>query len=164
LLIGIDTYKNFSQLSGAVNDAKSIKNFLVNDLAVPESHITTLMDKKATRSSIIGALEQLSKDNTINRFDPILIFYSGHGCEINSPLVDYEEKTQCWVPWDAGRSHANGTHISESVIPDYIISALLKELAISKGNNIVSKLEDALLKINFEPLVDCDPRLLSFSK
>ncbi|CEL54750.1 hypothetical protein RSOLAG1IB_07284 [Rhizoctonia solani AG-1 IB] len=136
LLIGIDTYKNFSQLSGAVNDAKSIKNFLVNDLAVPESHITTLMDKKATRSSIIGALEQLSKDNTINRFDPILIFYSGHGCEINSPLVDYEEKTQCWVPWDAGRSYANGTHILESVIPDYIISALLKELAISKGNNI----------------------------
>ncbi|KAH7323314.1 peptidase C14, caspase domain-containing protein, partial [Rhizoctonia solani] len=134
LLIGINAYKHFTQLSGAVNDAESIYNFLRCDLSVPDSRITKLNNEQATRSSIINALEALSKDASINRFDPILIFYAGHGCEVDSPLANYREKAQCLVPWDLGDEGADGQRISP--IPDYTIAALLNELATEKGNNI----------------------------
>ncbi|QRW21040.1 ICE-like protease (caspase) p20 domain protein [Rhizoctonia solani] len=134
LLIGIDSYKNFTKLSGAVKDVESVSDFLRCDLAVPESRITKLTNEQATRSGIINAMELLSKNNKINRFDPIVIFYAGHGCEVNSPLADYKEKAQCLVPWDLGCLGADGQPVPP--IPDYTLSALLNELAIAKGNNI----------------------------
>ncbi|CAE6451006.1 unnamed protein product, partial [Rhizoctonia solani] len=75
LLIGINSYKSFTKLSGAVRDMESVCDFLRCDLAVPESHITMLTNDQATRSGIINAIERLSRDTTINRFDPIVIFY-----------------------------------------------------------------------------------------
>ncbi|KEP48864.1 ICE-like protease (caspase) p20 domain protein [Rhizoctonia solani 123E] len=134
LLIGIDTYRNFTQLSGAVKDMESIYDFLHSDLSVPDSRITRLTNEQATRSGIIDAMEGLSKDPSINRFDPILIFYAGHGCEVDSPLANYRDKAQCLVPWDMGNHGTDGHPVSP--IPDYIISALLNELAVEKGNNI----------------------------
>ncbi|KAL5633801.1 hypothetical protein ACGC1H_005856 [Rhizoctonia solani] len=134
LLIGIDTYRNFTQLSGAVKDMESIYDFLHSDLSVPDSRITRLTNGQATRSGIIDAMERLSKDPSISRFDPILIFYAGHGCEADSPLANYRDKAQCLVPWDMGDQGTDGHPISP--IPDYIISALLNELAAEKGNNI----------------------------
>ncbi|EUC54992.1 ICE-like protease (caspase) p20 domain protein, partial [Rhizoctonia solani AG-3 Rhs1AP] len=134
LLIGIDTYRNFTQLSGAVKDMESIYDFLHSDLSVPDSRITQLTNEQATRSGIIDAMEGLSKDPSINRFDPILIFYAGHGCEVDSPLANYRDKAQCLVPWDMGNHGTDGHPVSP--IPDYIISALLNELAVEKGNNI----------------------------
>ncbi|CAE6451151.1 unnamed protein product, partial [Rhizoctonia solani] len=134
LLIGIDSYKNFAKLSGAVRDVQSVCDFLRCDLAVPESHITMLTNDQATRSGIINAIKWLSRDTTINRFDPIVIFYAGHGCEVDSPLSDYKEKAQCLAPWDLGHPGADGKSIPP--IPDYTLSALLNELAVAKGNNI----------------------------
>ncbi|KAJ1305507.1 hypothetical protein OPQ81_000514 [Rhizoctonia solani] len=134
LLIGIDTYKNYRHLSGAVNDMESIRNFLCSDLSVPESQITRLQNEQATRPGIINAIQQLGKNPNIKRFDPILIYYVGHGCEIDSPLANFKEKAQCLVPWDLGERGADGQFVS--AIPDYTISALLSELATKKGNNI----------------------------
>ncbi|CAE6506355.1 unnamed protein product [Rhizoctonia solani] len=134
LLIGIDKYKRFAKLSGAVKDVESVYEFLHSDLSVPESQITQLRNEQATRFGIINAMEQLSKNRSIKRFDPILIFYAGHGCEVDSPLANYEEKAQCLVPWDIGDQETDGQTVSP--IPDYTIAALLNELAMEKGNNI----------------------------
>ncbi|CAE7190755.1 unnamed protein product [Rhizoctonia solani] len=134
LLIGIDTYKNFTPLSGAVKDVQSMYGFLRSDLSVPESRITRLTNEQATRSGIINAMRSLCKDPTIKRFDPIIIFYAGHGCEVESPFENYREKAQCLVPWDMGRQGMGGHPVSP--IPDYTISTLLDELASKKGNNI----------------------------
>ncbi|KAG8727400.1 hypothetical protein FRC11_013308 [Ceratobasidium sp. 423] len=134
LLIGIDAYKHFAKLSGAMKDVESIHEFLRSDLSVPESQITELTNEQATRFGIINAMEQLSKNRSIERFDPILIYYAGHGCEVDSPLTNYEGKAQCLVPWDLGDQGADGQTVSP--IPDYTIAALLNELAAEKGNNI----------------------------
>lgn len=131
LLVGINSYiEPINHLSGCVNDANSVEKFLRSDLRVPEAHITILRDNEATRFQIIDAIVGLSVDPSINRLDPILIYFAGHGANLDSPLVDYDEKVQCLVPSDAGLKDM------VPAIPDYIIADLLADLAEKKGNNI----------------------------
>ncbi|CAE6497445.1 unnamed protein product [Rhizoctonia solani] len=137
LLIGIDTYASVPNLSGASKDANSVENFLCSDLSVPPSQITNLRNEGATRSGILAAFDELRRNPNIAPFDPIVIYYAGHGCEVDTPSMDwsiYKEKTQCLVPWDAGIEDADGSLIPP--IPDYTIGALLYALAAEKGNNI----------------------------
>ncbi|GAB1526514.1 hypothetical protein RhiTH_009681 [Rhizoctonia solani] len=139
LLIGIDTYKKVVKLTGASKDADSMEEFLLSDLSVPASQITNLRNEQATRSGIIAALTELRRNPDIDYLDPILIYYAGHGCEVDTPSTDwgsYHEKTQCLVPWDAGALDSDGKLIPP--IPDYTIAALLYALAAEKGNNIKS--------------------------
>ncbi|CAE6445136.1 unnamed protein product [Rhizoctonia solani] len=137
LLIGIDTYKKVVNLTGASRDADSVEEFLLSDLSVPASQITNLRNEQATRSGIIAAFTELRRDSNIDYLDPVLIYYAGHGCEVDTPLMDWgahDKKTQCLVPWDAGAQDAQGKPIPP--IPDYTIAALLYALASDKGNNI----------------------------
>ncbi|KAF8725310.1 Caspase domain, partial [Rhizoctonia solani] len=137
LLIGIDTYKKVVKLTGASKDADSMEEFLLSDLSVPASQITNLRNEQATRSGMIAALTELRRNPDIDYLDPILIYYAGHGCEVDTPSTDwgsYHEKTQCLVPWDAGALDSDGKLIPP--IPDYTIAALLYALAAEKGNNI----------------------------
>ncbi|KAH7337328.1 caspase domain-containing protein [Rhizoctonia solani] len=137
LLIGIDTYAKVINLSGAARDADSIENFLRSDLSVPPSQITNLRNEQATRSGILFAFDELRRNPNIFPFDPIVIYYAGHGCEVDTPstgLDSDDQKTQCLVPWDAGTQDAGGNPIPP--IPDYTIGALLYALAAEKGNNI----------------------------
>ncbi|KAG8757633.1 hypothetical protein FRC11_004403, partial [Ceratobasidium sp. 423] len=121
----------------ASKDADSVENFLLSDLSVPPSQITNLRNEGATRSGILAAFDQLRRNPKIVPLDPIIIYYAGHGCEVDTPSTDWvthEEKTQCLVPWDAGTEDADGNPIPP--IPDYTIATLLYALAAEKGNNI----------------------------
>ncbi|KAF8752570.1 Caspase domain [Rhizoctonia solani] len=70
-------------------------------------------DEQAKRVNIIKALRDLARpDNGINRDDPILIYYAGHGGEDTS-------KNTGVVP-----------------IPDFTIGVLIHRIAQEKGNNI----------------------------
>ncbi|CAE6343888.1 unnamed protein product [Rhizoctonia solani] len=131
LLIGINTYiEPIPNLSGCVNDMNSIKEFLCSNLSVPESQIISLEDNEATRFNIIDAIVALSVDPGINRLDPILIYYAGHGASLDSPLNNHAERVQSLVPCDAGWKYKT------PAIPDYILADLLADLAAKKGNNI----------------------------
>ncbi|CAE6337964.1 unnamed protein product [Rhizoctonia solani] len=137
VVIGIDNYPHVAKLRGAVRDADSIVDYLRTDLLVPETQITSLRNEKATRSEIIAAIDGLRQNPKIKAFDPILIYFSGHGCEKDSPLAkigNYKGKTQCLVPWDVGCKSDEGLI---SAIPDYTLAALLYGLAQAKGNNVV---------------------------
>jgi hypothetical protein len=116
-----------------------MKMFLQFKLDVPQSQITVLENERATRSGILKAIEALRQDSKIKLFDPILIYYAGHGCKVRSPIADLgnsEAKTECLVPWDVCKGTPDKKEIPP--IPDYTIAALLDELAAEKGNNIVS--------------------------
>ncbi|KAF8436577.1 hypothetical protein L210DRAFT_1061214 [Boletus edulis BED1] len=120
LIIGLDDYAKWDQLHGAVTDAKAIKQ--------------TLFDKKATRAAIIEALEKLRNDERINKEGPIVIFYSGHGCERNSPPAwNLNSKAQYLVPQDC-----EATGVWPLPIPNRTICALIEGIARENGDNIAS--------------------------
>jgi hypothetical protein len=78
----------------------------------------------------------LAADLRINRDDPILVFYAGHGGEVTTPKgwkVD-DPKVQMLLPHDYG-SNGDGRRVHG--IPDKTIGALLSRIAEKKGDNIV---------------------------
>ncbi|RXW18479.1 hypothetical protein EST38_g7377 [Candolleomyces aberdarensis] len=140
LIIGIDDYTQepeFRKLNGAVHDADSIRNWLIKDFNVPSSQIRDLRDKAATRKAIVEALEGLSTDSRIQRDDPILIYYAGHGTEAPAPKRWRWDSLQIQmiVPWDF--KHRDGPNRTIQGIPDRTLGALLTKIAESKGDNIV---------------------------
>lgn len=130
LVIGINDYpKNsgFPKLYGAVPDANLVSGYLQTDLEVPPDQIDNRRDANATRVDIIKALERLRDNPEIQRMDPILIYYAGHGGVI--PPGDI----QAIVPFDyiPGRAPP---------IPARTLACLINGIAQKKGNNIVSKI------------------------
>ncbi|KAG8726622.1 hypothetical protein FRC11_014814, partial [Ceratobasidium sp. 423] len=137
LVIGINQYLHHTHLQGAVNDATLFKSYLLNDLLVPEEQITTLFDTQATRAEIIRAFQNLATDPNIKRNDPIVIYYAGHGAQIQTPpnrRAAHGPLVQSLVPQDAGSKDLSAPGVPP--IPDFTIASLLNQIANSKGDNI----------------------------
>jgi hypothetical protein len=134
LIIGINVYQDgkIPNLKGAVPDAEAIRKFICDELDVPDSQMTILLDSQATRSAIIGAFQHLAVNPAIQRGDPILIFYAGHGSVATAPVNWKTEdgKIQMLVPVDCGIKDIHG-------IPDKTIGSLITKIADNKGDNIV---------------------------
>ncbi|PVF95448.1 hypothetical protein CPB86DRAFT_817178 [Serendipita vermifera] len=130
LIIGIDKYINPNHvLDGGVADAKEMEKYLRTNF--PESSIQTLYDRDATRKGIIEGLRDLMSNPAINRKDPILIFYAGHGGE-TTPPEDWDthgQKIQMLMPVDYNDD--------ETFITDIGFARLLEQLASRKGDNVV---------------------------
>ncbi|CAE6457555.1 unnamed protein product [Rhizoctonia solani] len=141
LIIGINAYPNLSNLGGAVADADEVANFLTSEsgLRVPPSQIINLRDTTGTRQKIIDSFRLLQETPSINRGDPILIYYAGHG----GMRVATEEwvneggahEVQVIFPYDYDvKVDVSSDPIQP--IPDRTIAALLNELSEAKGDNI----------------------------
>ena len=74
VVVGIDDYRNFRQLHGAVSDAMDISEALrrhgVKD-------IVTLLNGAATRSSVLNAIDQMI--SKVHKDDLAIITFAGHG-------------------------------------------------------------------------------------
>jgi hypothetical protein len=124
--------------------------YLRKDLSVSPNQIIILRNREATRSAIIHAFRALRDNSSINPLDPIVIYYAGHGSEMDTPdgRKIHGAKSQCIIPQDVGQPDESGN--LSCPIPDYTLAALLYELAEVKGNNIVSPVVFRLnQKINF---------------
>ena len=149
LIIGIDEYANTSKLSGAVADAKAMKQYLEKHFRVPEANIVSLFNEEASRLEIIKAFRKLRDNELIEKGDPTVIYYSGHGCERPAPDAwGPGSKIQCLVPQDY---EAVGTELirDRAPIPDRVIGALLEDIAEKKGDNILSAIPCFVFFINF---------------
>jgi hypothetical protein len=139
LIIGIDEYldSDIKNLSGAVADADSIRDFLVQDLGVPQEQIKNLRNAEATRLAIETEIRNLSSNPAIEENAPILIFYAGHGTEMSAgDLPARDGMIQMLLPHDFS---CNGSEDEQGQgILDVRLSSLLADLASKKGNNIVS--------------------------
>lgn len=114
-----------------------MQDYLEHDLNVPRNQIRNLRDSQATRAAIIEALMELRQDPRINRGDPILIFFAGHGGSQKGP-VEWEcggtgAMIQLLIPADENTQSGGNT----PGIPDYTIGVLLQRIHEEKGNNIV---------------------------
>jgi hypothetical protein len=134
LIIGINDYLSLPKLSGSVDDAKAMKEFLKSHMNVPSDRIRLLLDHNASRKGIINAFKKLSEEDKIKMDDPILIYYAGHGTELTPP-PDWEaggpgRKIQAICSCDYNKEDIHS-------IPDRTIGSLLDLISEKKGNNIV---------------------------
>jgi len=78
VIIGINDYQNENVLKNAVNDAKAVRNILVEKLEF--ENIIEYYDEDANRQNIRYILEdQLQKEEVIGNNDRVLVYFSGHG-------------------------------------------------------------------------------------
>jgi len=139
LTIGINHYKSlqFRKLSGCLADADGIDEYLQAVLSVNPKNVTSLRDDKATRELILKELVSFITNPNIQRGDPILIYFAGHGAEAQSPpgWASRNSKTQMLIPYDCG-TKIEGSYVHG--IPDRTLGWILRKMADEKGNNIVS--------------------------
>ncbi|VDB88534.1 unnamed protein product [Peniophora sp. CBMAI 1063] len=139
LIIGINTYRSdlITDLRGAVNDADAMNDYLRKELHVPANQIVNLRNKQATRKAIIRELRAFRKRETIQKGDPILIYFAGHGSTSSVPdgWAAANGKISLLMPYDSLSRKVYGATIQP--IPDRTIGAILHDLAEGgKGNNV----------------------------
>ena len=83
LIIGIDKYEYVKNLDYAVEDAKSIKELLINNFQFQDENIIFLLDEEATYMKIKKSLSKIIRNAGEN--DRILIFFAGHGLTLDLP-------------------------------------------------------------------------------
>ena len=93
----------WSNLDGAVNDAKSMKDMLVTKYGFKEKDIVLLTEQNATRDGILNALrDHLLKPATAQ--DISFFYYAGHGSQVlNSKSKEEDKKDESIVPYDSNK-------------------------------------------------------------
>ena len=115
-----------------------MRDYLHKDLGVPRSQIKNLRNSEATRSAIIEGIKAFSLNDEIKEGDSILIYFAGHGGSADTPKgweVGSTGKIELLIPYDHSSPLEDGN--PKHGIPDRTIGALLSQLAIEKGDNIV---------------------------
>lgn len=114
------------------------KQYLETNLGIPSSQINMLCNEAATRTAVLRALKNLVTDKRIQRDDAIVIYFAGHGVEIDAPpsweCSDPARKIQCIAPYDFFDGPGRRVH----AIPDRTINHLLASISEQHGQNIVS--------------------------
>ncbi|KAJ6595372.1 caspase domain-containing protein [Mycena sp. CBHHK59/15] len=139
LFIGIDEYGSpaIPNLEGCVSDARSFQECLSRTFGpAPQSDILFLTNTDATRAAILSAFYTHLIDNPeIERGEPIVIYFAGHGSRVLAPTGWDTPSGQVETICPSNEStQAEGELIHG--IPDFTINALLRILAREKGNNV----------------------------
>ena len=114
LIIGIDKYQNANPLRYAVNDAKAVRDLIVNEFGFGAKNVIELYDEMATKDNILRAFDDLIKNTGEN--DRVFIFYAGHG--ITMPLPEGKERGYI-LPVDADPSKPVLTAISTDQLNEF---------------------------------------------
>lgn len=146
VIIGISQYEsgNIWNLEASVDDAKSIKRWLVNDLGVPKHQIAMLLDEHATKQNIEATLDaHLLHNNQIQRGDAILVYFAGHGSTLKAPhdwLLDGPMRCHVEVlcPYDHDTKGSEGRIAGISA---RAMHTFIDDLSKMKGNNITVMLD-----------------------
>ncbi|KAJ1301306.1 hypothetical protein OPQ81_003708 [Rhizoctonia solani] len=158
LFIGINKYQaeNRQDLHGCVSDARSMFNYF-RDLGAPPENLKCLFDEEATREGILNAFENhLINNPHIQQYDPIVIFFAGHGDRMPAPKSwnASDGMVEMILPHDASYAASGSDNPSAETagvrrthtldadrryvhgIPDITLAFLLYRLSEEKGNNI----------------------------
>ncbi|KAF7345758.1 hypothetical protein MVEN_01596300 [Mycena venus] len=141
LSIAINEYSGeMPNLAGCLNDAEDFKSCLDEILGeTPSFAVRSLTNSRATRSAILAAFgDHLIRNSDIQRGDPIIIYYAGHGSQATAPAAWHapEDKVETLCPADQGMRDPQNPNRAIPGIPDVTINALLSLLAREKGTNI----------------------------
>ncbi|KAJ7627215.1 hypothetical protein FB45DRAFT_835485 [Roridomyces roridus] len=165
LIVGINKYiaqDILPPLQGCVNDATLFKSFL--DIYCKQNgrdlQAKVLLNEDATRSGILDAFTSHLLNNPAipdGRDTPMIFFFAGHGSRVDATdnKLSMDGKIETICPHD---EHAiiNGKYVHG--IPDYVLGALLLNLAYKKGDNITVILDSCHSSgIARKQLIDADP-------
>lgn len=116
LLVGIDDYSasripktgtpgrpRWSNLEGAVNDVKAMRELLIARYGFRSGDVEVLTNQAATREAILDAIRRfLIAPARRGRGDEIVFFYAGHGSQVvNSASDEPDKKDETIVPADS---------------------------------------------------------------
>ncbi|KIK91180.1 hypothetical protein PAXRUDRAFT_150073 [Paxillus rubicundulus Ve08.2h10] len=139
LLIGIDDYKSgrIWNLEACADDARRMKQWLVQDLHVPSSNVAVLLNRQATKRHIEDTfMTHLVNNPDISQGDALLLYFAGHGSSMSAPRDWCEGKpryVQVLCPYDHDTKGPEGRVAG---ISDRSLFAMLGELSAVKGDNI----------------------------
>ena len=158
VIIGIDYYPFGDHLNGAVNDARSMYDYLRQDLGVPESNIKLLLqplnsntDLSApncpTRANILDTIYTHLRDNTMVAYgDNIFIYFAGHGSFYHAiddrfftSIAGRSGTIEAICPADRYLEDPhddNHTQVAGIDISDRELNIILSEIAKKHGNHI----------------------------
>lgn len=148
VVIGINKYQHWPELKYAVNDAKGMRELLVNEFGFSSERVITLYDEQATRSGIISALmEQLGDPDKVKKNDSVFVFYAGHGATRHLPsgrdlgyIIPYEAQADKY--FGSAISMTNFRDITE-VIPAkhvfFVMDSCYSGLALTRGAGLNSR-------------------------
>jgi|GEM_PF-1825859 len=88
VIVGINEYSYYpgQNLSGCVNDAEDVINYLTGSRSVAPGDIVPLYDQRATKAAITSALRDMVATSTPG--DHLLFHFSGHGTQVAAQGVD----------------------------------------------------------------------------
>jgi hypothetical protein len=101
VVIGINSYPKAPQLKYAIDDAKAIQRYLVDQNKIPAENVTLLLNEEATLAKLRSILGTQLK-NKAGKEDMVILFFAGHGAterDVMSPDGDGLEKYL--LPYDA---------------------------------------------------------------
>lgn len=110
-VIGIDSYLSWPRLTTAVNDAKKVRDVLLERYHFDKDRLIELYDTDATRKNIMGGFVRLAKN--VKPEDSVLIFYAGHG------HLDPITKAGSWVPVESATDDPSAW-VKNNDIKDYL--------------------------------------------
>jgi len=142
VVIGINDYQKWPKLSYAVNDAKGVRELLVNKFRFKPENIQVLLDGEATRERILSMLGDVLSDSAkVKRDDRVFVFFAGHGVTRKLPNG---RSLGYIVPVDADTTNYQSQAISMTNFQDiseaipakhalFIMDACYSGLALTRG-------------------------------
>ena len=138
LIIGINKYENLPVLEYAVNDAKAVRDILIEKFNYKEENIKLLVDEQATNKNIMDEYYNLINNTAIN--DSVLVFFAGHGSTYPSidkdkgflvPCDGTEIKMNTLISWDR---LINDSELIRAKHIFFIMDACYSGLALLRSN------------------------------
>lgn len=142
LVIGINKYRHWPELKYAVNDARGMRELLVNEYGFKPERIITLYNEQATRNGILSALmEKLGDPKKVSKNDSVFVFYAGHGATRHLPsgrdlgyIIPFETAEDSY--YSSGISMTNFRDITEAIPAKhvfFVMDSCYSGLALTRG-------------------------------
>jgi peptidoglycan/xylan/chitin deacetylase (PgdA/CDA1 family)/tetratricopeptide (TPR) repeat protein len=154
-VIGIDSYQSWPKLRYAANDAKGIRDVLVEKYKFKPQNVFVLLDQDATRQNILSLLgDKLGNPEMVKRDDRVFVFFAGHGATRKLPSG---RELGYIIPVDADLSNYQGQSISMTNFQDvaesipakhvlFVMDSCYSGLALTRGG-AVSRSQNYLQEI-----------------
>jgi uncharacterized caspase-like protein len=144
-VIGIDNYQKWPKLRYAANDARGVRDLLINKYQFKPENVFLLLNEEATRQNVLSLLgDKLANPEMIKREDRVFVFYAGHGATRKLPSG---RDLGYIIPVDADLQSYQGQAISMTNFQDiaeaipakhllFVMDSCYSGLALTRGGAI----------------------------
>jgi len=144
-VVGVDSYHKWPRLRYAANDAKAVRDMLVQKYKFKPDHVFLLLNEQATRQNILSLLgDTLANPDMVKKEDRVFVFFAGHGATRKLPSG---RDLGYIIPVDADLSSYQGQAISMTNFQDiaeaipakhllFVMDSCYSGLALTRGGGI----------------------------